>query len=35
MQATLAGASHVEDFAKFGLHIPEVNMGDFYQRQRW
>ncbi|MBT6773779.1 hypothetical protein HOA91_00260 [Candidatus Woesearchaeota archaeon] len=30
MQATLGGASHVEDFGKYGIPIPEVDMKCFY-----
>ena len=32
MKATLSGASHVEDFARFGIPEPEVDMKEFYQR---
>ena len=31
-QATLSRASHPEDFAQFGLWIPEVNMAEFYEK---
>ena len=32
MKATLSRASHPEDFARFGIPEPEVDMKEFYQR---